>query len=250
MENQSSNVNESKLLIPATGFDGIEPPELPLVRQAIDYYHLCLKCSLPATKLAKRAGIVSEKAIAKFDIGYVNRTLGLNLPDARSFEGASQRGLYQRIGLFNVTGHEVFRWALLFPLYDIDGNIVGAYGYWVRKRANTNEGRLVLWNDSDVGVFNPESITSQYKPLICATPIVACQLWCQGFKSAISLMVKNEITFEHVKSTFEGSGVKEVELLDSGDLIEQHQIQQLDVYLKSLGIKSSIIKQPKLVYHG
>lgn len=250
MNIETNILDEVKLQVPTVSFDGIEPSELPLVRQAIDYYHLCLKCSLPAKKLAKQAGVASEKAFTKFELGYVNRTLGLNLPDARSFEGASQRGLYQRIGLFNVTGHEVFRWALLFPLYDIDGNIVGAYGYWVRKRTNSNDARLVIWNDSDVGVFNPEVITSQSKLLVCSTPLVVCQLWCEGFKSAVSLMAKNEITFEHVKSIFEGSDVKEVQLLDSGDLIEKHQILQLDVYLKSLGIKSSVIKQPKRVYHG
>lgn len=225
-----------------TGIEKITPSEQVMIHQGFDYYHLCLKCSLPAQELVTKVGL-DKSAMSEFNLGYVNRTLGLSLPDPRSFDGGSQRGLYQRIGLFKVTGHERFRWALVFPLYDIDGNIVGAYGYWIRKRSSHNEGTFVLWDFHDVGIFNPQAVRTSEKLLICSTPLQACQLWSRGYRHAISLM-GHEITYEQVQTIFKDKPVLQVELIQPDDLIDRHQFEQLKLYLTSLGKSCSFIDSP------
>lgn len=221
----------------------ITPSEQMMIQQGFDYYHLCLKCSLPAQDLLAQAGINDKAAMSEFSLGYVNRTLGLSLPDPRSFDGGSQRGLYQRIGLFKVTGHEFFRWALVFPLYDIDGNIIGVYGYWVRQRKSQNEGQYILWDWDDVGIFNPAALQNSETLLLCSTPLQACQLWSRGYHHAVSL-VGHDITYEQVQSIFKDRPVSQVELIKPDDLIDRHQFEKLNLYLKSLGKSCSFIKHP------
>lgn len=229
------------ILIP--DLNKVLPPERLIIHQGFDYYHVCLKCSLPAQERLKQVGIVDNKVIDAFTLGYVDRTLGSSLPDPRSYNGGSQRGLYQRIGLFKCTGHERFRWALVFPLYDIDGNIIGVYGYWVRQRASQNEAKFVLWDFDDVGIFNPSALQNSEKLLLCSTPLQACQLWSRGYRHAMSLM-GHDITYEQVQAIFKDKPVSQIELIQPDDLIDRHQFEQLNLYLKSLGKSCTFIKHP------
>ena len=75
----------------------LENPLLPdaddqaALRQVLDYYHARLKENPPALAYLQKRGIGSEEAIATFKLGFVDRTLGLRLPQANRKEGAALR---------------------------------------------------------------------------------------------------------------------------------------------------------------
>ncbi|MDD2999909.1 MAG: CHC2 zinc finger domain-containing protein, partial [Candidatus Riflebacteria bacterium] len=58
----------------------LEAVDHELMQQVVDYYHETLKNSPTAISYLQKRGIYSPEIIAKFKIGYSNRTLGLNLP--------------------------------------------------------------------------------------------------------------------------------------------------------------------------
>jgi hypothetical protein len=92
-----------------------------LLDQVIDYYHATLKQSPEALAYLDRRGIASSEAIARFKLGYANRTLGLRLPEKSRKAGADIRERLQRLGLLRASGHEHFNGSLMSVVTIIDG---------------------------------------------------------------------------------------------------------------------------------
>lgn len=66
--------------------------------QVIDYYHATLKQSPEALAYLESRGIRSDEAIARFRLGFANRTLGLRLPEKNRKAGAEIRTRLQQLG--------------------------------------------------------------------------------------------------------------------------------------------------------
>lgn len=86
-----------------------EADDQAALRQVLNYYHARLKENPPALAYLQKRGIRSEEAIATFRIGFVDRTLGLRLPQANRKEGAALRERLTRLGILRDTGHEHLR---------------------------------------------------------------------------------------------------------------------------------------------
>ena len=71
--------------------------------QVLDYYHARLKENPAALAYLKKRGLTAE-ALATFKLGFVDRTLGLRLPQANRKEGAAIRERLTRLGLLRHTG--------------------------------------------------------------------------------------------------------------------------------------------------
>jgi len=72
-----------------------------------------LKQSPEALAYLVKRGIANGEAIARFKLGFANRTLGYRLPAKNRKEGAAIRGQLQRLGLYRSSGHEKFSGPIL-----------------------------------------------------------------------------------------------------------------------------------------
>jgi hypothetical protein len=66
--------------------------------------------------------------MAVFGLGFVDRTLGLRLPQKNRAEGAAIRERLQRLGVLRDTGHEHLRGRVVFPVVAESGEIGTVYG--------------------------------------------------------------------------------------------------------------------------
>lgn len=78
-----------------------------LLKQTVDYYHASLQQSPEALAYLQKRGITGE-AVAHFQLGYANRTLGLRLPEKTNKAGAEIRAKLEKIGIYRASGHEHF----------------------------------------------------------------------------------------------------------------------------------------------
>ena len=149
------------------------------LRQVLDYYHERLKENPAALAYLKKRGISAE-AVATFRIGFVDRTLGLRLPQANRKEGAAIRERLTRLGILRDTGHEHLRGRVVFPVIAENGEIGTVYGRAIDD-GGKHERHLFLPGPMR-GVFNPAALRSP--EIILAEGIIdALTFWCAGFKN-------------------------------------------------------------------
>jgi len=149
------------------------------LRQVLDYYHARLKEN-PATLayLAKR-GIKSEEALAVFKIGFVDRTLGLRLPQKNRVEGAALRERLTRLGVLRKSGHEHLRGRLVFPVIAENGEIGTVYGRAIDEHGKHD--RHLFLPGPQRGIWNPAALRSSAR-IVTEGVIDALAFWCAGFR--------------------------------------------------------------------
>ena len=150
------------------------------LRQVLDYYHARLKENPAALAYLQKRGLHHEEALAFFKIGFVDRTLGLRLPNNQRKEGAALRARLQKLGVMRDTGHEHLRGRLVFPVIAESGEIGTVYGRAIDD-GGKHERHLFLPGPQR-GVWNPAALCS---PEIILTEgiIDALTFWCAGYRN-------------------------------------------------------------------
>jgi DNA primase len=149
------------------------------LRQVLDYYHARLKENPAALGYLQKRGITAE-AIATFRVGFVDRTLGLRLPQKNRVEGAAIRTRLARLGIIRSTGHEHFRGCVVFPVIAENGEIGTVYGRAID--APTKEGRHTFLPGPMRGVWNPAALRSS-EVIITEGIIDAATWWGAGYRN-------------------------------------------------------------------
>ena len=93
-----------------------EADDRVLLLQVTDYYNETLKQSPEAMKYLSSRGLTSPEIIARFKLGFDNRTLGYRLPAKNRAAGAEMRGRLQRLGVIRESGHEHFNGSVVIPV--------------------------------------------------------------------------------------------------------------------------------------
>ena len=149
------------------------------LRQVLDYYHERLPENPLALAYLQKRGISAE-AMAVFGLGFVDRTLGLRLPNNQRKEGAAIRERLTRLGLLRATGHEHLRGRIVFPVIAEDGRIGTVYG-----RALDDGGkhdRHLFLPGPQRGIFNASELRSS-EVILTEGIIDALTFWCAGFQN-------------------------------------------------------------------
>ena len=148
------------------------------LRQVLDYYHARLKENPAALAYLKKRGIGAE-AVAFFKIGFVDRTLGLRLPNNQRKEGAALRARLARLGLLRETGHEHLRGRIVFPVIGETGEIGTVYGRAIDDGGKHD--RHLFLPGPQRGVWNPAALRS--RSLIVTEGVIdAVTWWEHGFR--------------------------------------------------------------------
>ena len=148
------------------------------LRQVLDYYHERLKENPAALAYLKKRGIAAE-AIAAFKLGFVDRTLGLRLPQKNRKDGAAIRERLQRLGLLRDTGHEHLRGRVVFPVVAESGEIGTVYGRAIDDGGKHD--RHLFLPGPQRGVWNPAALRSP-EVIVTEGIIDALTFWSAGFR--------------------------------------------------------------------
>jgi len=149
------------------------------LRQVVDYYHARLKENPAALAYLKKRGLTAEE-LAFFKVGFVDRTLGLRLPQANRKEGAAIRERLTKLGVLRQTGHEHLRGCVTFPVIAESGEIGTVYGRAID--APTKDARHLFLPGPQRGVFNPAALRSP-EVILCEGIIDALTFYCAGYKN-------------------------------------------------------------------
>ncbi|MGH8020706.1 MAG: CHC2 zinc finger domain-containing protein [Opitutaceae bacterium] len=106
----------------------VDADDQAALRQVLDYYHARLRENPAALAYLQKRGLRSEEALATFKLGFVDRTLGLRLPQKNRAAGATLRARLQKLGLIRDTGHEHLRGRIVFPVIAESGEVGTIYG--------------------------------------------------------------------------------------------------------------------------
>ena len=149
------------------------------LRQVLDYYHARLKENPAALAYLKKRGLAAE-AIDTFRLGFVDRTLGLRLPNNQRKEGAAIRERLTRLGIFRDTGHEHFRGRVVFPVIAETGEIGTVYGRAIDDGGKHD--RHLFLPGPQRGIFNPAALRSA-EVIVTEGIIDALTFYSAGFRN-------------------------------------------------------------------
>ena len=149
------------------------------LRQVLDYYHERLKENPPALAYLKKRGLTAE-AVAAFRVGFVDRTLGLRLPQKNRAEGAALRARLARLGVLRDTGHEHLRGRVVFPVVAESGEIGTVYGRAIDDGGKHD--RHLFLPGPMRGIWNPAALRSP-ELILCEGIIDALTFWGAGFRN-------------------------------------------------------------------
>ncbi|MBK7951655.1 MAG: toprim domain-containing protein [Deltaproteobacteria bacterium] len=169
-----------------------------LAGQVIEYYHESLLQSPEALAYLEKRGIASSEAIAKFKLGFANRTLGYRLPAKNRREGAAIRGALQRIGLLRPSGHEHFNGSLVIPIFGEDGQVTEVYGRKITPGLREGTPLHLYLPGPHRGIWNRSALKTSKEIILCESLIDALTFWCAGYRNVTTSYGVEGFTKDHL----------------------------------------------------
>ncbi len=212
--------------------------------QVIDYYHATLKQSPEALAYLESRGIRSDEAIARFRLGFANRTLGLRLPEKNRKAGAEIRTRLQQLGVLRESGHEHFNGSLVIPVFDAGGNVVEVYGRKITPNLRPGTPLHLYLPGPHRGVWNGEALAEHREIILTESLIDALTFWCAGYRNVTAAYGVNGFTEEHAAALREAGTQRVLIAYDRDDAGEQ-AATTLAAQLMADGIECYRIQFPK-----
>jgi DNA primase catalytic core len=167
-----------------------EASDVELFAQVLDYYAERLQKNPAALEYLEKRGLNDPEALARFRIGFADRSLGLRLPEKNRREGKEIREHLQRLGIYRKSGHEHFNGSIVVPVFDDSGDVSEIYGRRITKPNPGSPKHLYLpgphagiWNAPDAFASPPSASSGQGEVILCEAPLDALTFWVNGLKN-------------------------------------------------------------------
>ncbi len=180
-----------------------------LIRQIFAYYQETLFCTPRALAFLSKLGVSDTGLLEQWQVGFVDRTLGKQLPSGETREGAWIRGSLQPKGLFVASGGEFFRGALVFPNVDGQGVIAEAYGERITPKLRSGTPYQLYWSDHHAGFYNQAALTRHRSILLCKNPLDGLILTAAGFSNVVATLGSRGFDVPQLDA-LAGGGVEQV----------------------------------------
>jgi DNA primase catalytic core len=175
-----------------------------LSHQVITYYHETLKHSPAARAYFEKRGIVSEEVIARFKLGFANRTLGFHIRTRK----LKQR--FQALGYVRpLTGREHMNGSVTVPIFGEGGEVVGCYGRKITPNLRSGTPKHLYTHGRHRSIFNRTALTESKEILLCEAPLDMLSAVESGFPNAVSCFGVEGFTDEHL-DLFTHHGIQKV----------------------------------------
>lgn len=170
-----------------------------VVSQVLDYYSETLRHHSKALAFLQRRGIYRPDLLAHFRLGFADRSLGHHLRKMSRLQEEMIRGALQRVGLLRTSGHELFRGAVLFPMLDQQGQILGGYGRRITPKLTAHSAYHVHWHLEHHGFFNQAALFEFPELILCKSPIEALTWWYHGYRNVAAIQGFAGFDDEHLR---------------------------------------------------
>ena len=207
-----------------------------LLSQVAEYYHSRLKENPDAVAYLQSRGLDNAEAIAKFKIGFCDRTIGLRIPSNQIKAGKEQRTRLSALGVMKKeTGHEALRGCITFPVA-LDSNKVGEiYGRRIMRGTLKTERHWYL-SGPHVGVWNAEAFQASKEIILCESVIDALTFWIAGYRN-VTYAYGNQGFTEELYQAFIKNDVKTCFIAWDNDPASNERAMTLAEKLMAQGIK-------------
>ena len=197
-----------------------------LLGQVAEFYHRTLSdnalaTAAPALAYLRERKLADAETIRHFRLGYADRSLGLRIPDKARREGAQVRLRLTKLGLLRASGHELLSGAVVVPITDDAGNVVGMYGRMTATnlRAGTPYHRYLpgphraAWNAAGALAAAGDADGAL---IVCEAVLDALSFWRHGLRHVTAAYGVNGFT-EHHRRLVAESAIKTVFLAYDND---------------------------------
>jgi DNA primase len=214
-----------------------------LLGQVVGFYHRTLRESPEAMQYLKRRKIAHPDAIATFQLGYANRTLGLRLPDKRRAAGAELRGRLTALGVFRESGHEHLTGSIVVPISDEHGHVTELYGRKIRDDLRAGTPTHLYLPGPHRGVFHLAAFTASDEIILCESLIDALTFWCAGFRHVTAAFGTEGFTID-LGEAFATHGIRRVLIAYDNDDAGNTAASKLAAELLADGIECFRVVTP------
>jgi DNA primase len=165
----------------------------------VGFYAQTLRESADALAYLERRGLQHPELLARFRLGYANRTLGYRLPAKNRQAGAQLRGRLQRLGVIRDSGHEHLSGSLVIPVLDGGGEVVQLYGRKIRGDLRPGTPLHLYLPGPHRGVFNRAALgAAGGEVIVCESLIDALSFWVHGQRHVTAAYGVQGFTAEHL----------------------------------------------------
>lgn len=228
----------------------LPPPVAPsasdgeLLNQVVGFYHQSLLESPEALAYLGKRGLGDPELIARFRLGYANRTLGYRLPAKNVKAGADIKGRLQRIGILRASGHEHFNGSIVIPVFNVDGNVTEVYGRKLRDDLRAGTPLHLYLPGAHKGVWNGAALAQFEEIILCEALIDALTFWQAGFHNVTASYGVGGFTPDHLDA-FRSHGTRRVLIAYDRDEAGDKAAASLAEQLVAAGIECYRIEFPK-----
>jgi len=207
-----------------------------LFSQVVAYYHGRLQSTPAAREYLASRGLDDPETIARFQIGFADRSLGLRLPYRNRDDGETLRQRLQQLGLWRESGHEHYNGCVVVPFHDAAGNPVSLYG----RRLTPGVLRHLYPPGPHRGLFNREAFEND-EVILCEAVLDALTFCRHGFRNVSALFGTEGLTDELWEAL---QRVKRVRLAYDADEAGERAAERDAERLRGDGIEVFRIKFP------
>lgn len=197
-------------------FFDAEDEEQDLLNSYVLFCHRNIEKNPEALQYLEKRGLIHNRLLSEFMIGYSNRSLGYLLPEKSRRLGKLLRGKLQRIGILRSSGHEHFSGSVTFPLFNPEGEVVQIYGRKIRDDLRTGTEYHTTLDGLMKGFFNLKGITGTEEVVLCKGVIDALSLWVHNIRNVTACFDAAYLQ-DQLIPLFKESGVKRLTLAFARD---------------------------------
>ncbi|WP_217520122.1 CHC2 zinc finger domain-containing protein [Ralstonia pseudosolanacearum] len=228
--------------------------EQALLDQVVAYYHETLQQSPEAQAYLEARGLAHPEVVARFKLGYANRTLGLRLPLKNRVAGAELRARLQKIGILRESGHEHFNGSLVIPILDAEGHAVEVYGRKLRDDLRPGTPKHLYLPGPHRGLFNLAGVIeagarTDNEPgarelIVCEALIDALTFWVHGYTN-VTAAYGVEGFSDEMLATVVNSGIVRVLIAFDRDEAGERGAERLGERMLAAGLEVRQVQLPR-----
>ncbi len=212
-----------------------------LLGDVVRYYHQTLTQSPEALAYLEQRGLRSAEMIARFQLGFANRTLAYRLP-ARG--RAKLRERLERLGILRESGHEHFNGCVVIPVVDEHGEVTELYGRKITPGLRKGTPLHLYLPGPHRGVWNIEALAASKEIILCEALLDALTFWCAGYRNVTASYGVEGFTDDHL-AAFQRYGTERVLIAYDRDAAGEQAATRLAEKLVAAGIECLRVHFPK-----
>ncbi|GAA6139692.1 hypothetical protein NBRC116583_34390 [Arenicella sp. 4NH20-0111] len=187
---------------------------------------------------------LTHPLISEFRLGFSDRSLCKNYGRDKGRQSDLVRGAWQRLGILKPSGYQYFHGDVVFPFFDGDDRIVGAYGRRVTPENRCDQIYHHHWFHGEATFFNRRVLEQYSQIVLCKSPLEALVLISAGISNVVSIMGLFSFGLAHMEELYKYQPSEIVLAFDNSDS-GNHVAGMLAQSLSAMSLKCYRLNLPR-----